>query len=568
MDPLTKVGHFNSSAQDSIIRLKNNQKYFFHKYTVTVSIPQYIQFFLLHIIYYGIFGPLIAIPALCSKNLSNLFSNLQITKLGVSFYAQTFYWICALLLYYAFFDKMMIADFSLLHIWVIALILRSMTIAGKYATYQKIQIQRYFKEKLTIQQLIGELMFYNWLAQKTPIIETELKNSFMRKDIDRRLLKAAFMEKLEGETKKEFDQIINDIQSKGEEMKAKVVKDAELGDKATLEYYDSTLVFHFLTRAYNRIFPIKGYQYFLLFLTSFLYGLSPALIRVFRGKKFHGEETLEIIIFYFTAFGYCFLIFTAAGFYRLAMRDINNKRFILRNLGQLISPRNDPKISNQKLLPSFNIVDKLSVSAWLNLRTIGLDYGKKFHKRHELFVSVAFLIGLSAIVYAFSIHYYASIFDQEITQELEDLTYCLLIDFFLMSLMFLRLIHGAAKVNGEFSVHIQIVKKNKELLKRFSNNIEFYFGSQNRVAKGEVGLSFLQERLTEEIKSLKGEKTVEDFLAELIGLYENCARSLQDEMKYGSVRVLGAGVGMGYVCISFVGILILGFLSIEILVFK
>lgn len=577
---LNKVGYFSCDTEDGLLRLHNNSKYFYHRHVVSFSISQYNYFLLLHIIYYAVLGPFIAIPGICSKRLRNLNSNLLIIRPGVSFWAQNYYWVTSLLIYYSAYNKMLIGDFVILHTLFLSLVLRSSTIAGKYATFQKTQLNRYFEEVLTIADLNKELMMYDWLKQKPEIIESELENSFSRRDVDRGLLKIAFLEKLSKETEEELKKITEDLGLN----KDTIYTEVKTGKSEYTEYkyYDATYLFHYLTRYYNQNNKISGCKTLSLYAFSGFYALLPGFLRILRGKKFHGEKAFEIFIFYFTSFGTCFLVFTTIMFYILAVRDLNHKKFVLEQLGHMISPKKDTRISHLKLLPTINVIDVVSLSTWVSLRKLCLDYGKKFFYRHQLFMPIIFIIGLKSIISAFIIYYIQDSRSQEINDKLTDLIYFLILDFFLMFYMFFMMLYGSALINKEFDLHIEILKGNRDLIKRFIRYEDFYFKDFKEDGKNleidekskqysmifgaSIPKNYLQKRLSREVlilKEIRKKQNITQILEDLLEMIEGFVLELEDEKEYGVLKVLGFTVST-----ESVRNLMIGFASIAVTAYE
>lgn len=557
------VGYFQSEEQDRLTREKNNKKYFFHRYRVVFSPSQYTFFFFIHMIYLGILGLFIAIPAICSKKFKNLCSNLQITRISPGFFLQTLIWLSGLGTVFVLINENKIGDFMLLHIWITALILRSITIAAKYSSFDRILIKRHFEEKLTDEELARELLLTKWRGQGADIIENEINCACLRKDIDRRILKAAFMEEPTKEIKKELDSIAKEAAIPMKE--AAVI---EALDSSKLEYFDPTLVIHFFARKFNKPNGLKSYHFLVLMIFSYVYAFSPGFIRLARSKKFHGEETLEIIIFYFGAFFNGFMIFTAAVFYKAALIDLQRKHYVLKNIGLLISSRNNREIAEKKWLPSFNLADPQSVSGWINLRKITQNYGRRFFLRHELFMTATSIMIYHSITLAFGLKYILENLKEPITEKIEDLTYVLLIQFVLMSILTRRLVRAAAKGNKVIDKHIEILKRNRDLIQQFMNYEEFYFGDGDKkgVFAGEGELSFVQRRLVEEVR-MRGE-SVKEVLEGLLKRYEQGVMELEDERKFEGVKLYGNIVSRRNVMVLGFVFIVFGLLGYQILVRK
>jgi hypothetical protein len=88
-------------------------------------------------------------------------------------------------------------------------------------------------------------------------------------------------------------------------------------------------------------------------------------------------------------------------FFIVAVRDMKRRSYILQQLGQYLSPKKLIKSKEEKLLPTFNILDQVSMNTWINLRKLSIDYGRKYFHRHEIFLPVVFLLAIISIVVVF-----------------------------------------------------------------------------------------------------------------------------------------------------------------------
>lgn len=569
---LEGVGYFHNEEQDELTRDKHNEKYFFHRYRVGFSVFQYFFFLNLHIIYLSVLGPIIAIPAICAKKFRNLCSNLLITRPSQAFWLQNFIWLSGLANLFAIIDEdNKIGDYMLLHIWITAVVFRSLTIAGKYSTFDRILIKSHLEKKLTIEELRRELLLLKWKTQGPEIIDMEIRCACLRKDIDRRTLKVAFMED-PGSAKKEFSQIVKDASLPLKEVFFSGKADSEASDGSKLIYMDPTLVIHFFARKFNKSSGMKGYHNLYIMVLSYAWAFAGGFIRLARGKKFHGEELLEIIIFYFGALFNGLMISAGAAFYKAAKIDLQRKLYVLRNVGQMISPREDRTISSKKLLPTVNLADIQSVSTWIKLRKIVQNYGRRFFLRHELFMMAATVICTLAIVMAFGLRYLLDNLEEPITEKIEDLTYIILIQYIIVGFLNRRLLRAAALANKEIDSHIHILKKNRDLIQQFIDYEEFYFGNKAKSAiwGGKDKSSFVQKRIVEEIKMLKNGRNVEvkDILEGLLKSYQKGIIELEDEKQYEGIKLFGKPITMKNVGSWGVGFIVLGLLAYELLVRK
>jgi hypothetical protein len=247
-------------------------------------------------------------------------------------------------------------------------------------------------------------------------------------------------------------------------------------DGKEIWYYDAKVVFEFLIKEFNKrdkTFTRK--KFFLIILASNLFGISPGIFRLFAGETFHGEGWLYITSFYLNGLSSGFMMLTALMFFTSAKIDMRRRSFILRQLGQMISPKKLITYKEAKLLPTINITDQLSLNTWLDLRKLAVDYGRKFFYRHEIFLPVVFCIGLVSLVGAFVLIIVGVETSHHVGTELAKMKYLLLLNVWILNFIFFSLLYQGAGINVEFSEHSNIMKKNKQIYNDLLFFQEFYF---------------------------------------------------------------------------------------------
>ena len=605
---VTKLGYFGDDDRDNEKKAMIDNKYFYYRHIVNFSLKQYLNFLVFHVVYYAIFGPFVIAFVICKPRLKMFYSNLLITRLSISFYAQTFYWISSMMIYYSYYNNLSIGDYALVHSLIVSTVLRCCTIAGKYATFQPSQINRYYETFISESDLNKELMMIDWLRQKPHIIREEIMNSLLRKEIDPQTLKLSFIiplsDKVEDQLRDVADSIRDQVMKMKQKKKEKKRKEKErknmiLGKSKNKEgneaeensvspqknkfkksqtinmeelvnpkskyfwtdnngrrYYDGRVVFEHLTSSYNKENPVSKLYILFLISGSIFYGIFSGLMRVARGESFHGSGALEITIFYWTALSNCFLIFTTVMFYHQAIRDLQNKNFMLEQLGQMISPRKDIDLSYTKKLPTINIIDPISLHTWTCMRRVCLDYGLRFFYRHQLFIPIVLMVGFIAASLAIALHYLLKENDIERTSALLDLKNYLYLDTVLMFTMFFTLLFKSARINNHFERHIKILKGNKDLFMELLRFKDYYFKDffddlasvlsdhksfYHGILTGDTE-SYVHYRVAREIMFLSegGDPDyIERRLKKLIETKTEFIEKLEDETEFYSLKVLG-----------------------------
>ena len=447
----------------------------------------------------------------------------------------------------------------MLHTLLLSVVLRSSTIAGKYATFQKEQLQKYCKLYISKKELDNELMMIDWLKQKSSIIFEEISNSILRKEIDVSTFKLSFFVKLGKEVDLEIEEIVERKDGFGG---IQTVNHRFGGQEC--RYYDARIVFEYFIGKFNERNKI-GIFNILFFLTlSILYGMLNGILRMIEGKCFDGETSQEKFIFYTVSLSNCFLMFTTVMFYDQANRDLRAKSYVLDQLGQLISARKIIEFSNTKLLPTLSLTDPVSMNTWMNLRKLALDYGLRFFYRHQIFFPVILIIGTLSTVIAFSIHIYWK------KSEKQKIAYLFWFDHILMFSMVFKLLFNSARVNSHFASHSKAIGHNFQIFSELLRFKEFYFKQKYEELHGlenfseteseeefpfkKKSQSFVHKRIIEQLiqkkicflKKLKEESEFYEYIGNCLenvkDLYTELDHVLQQEEKFYGLKILGLKV--------------------------
>ena len=549
---ISELGYFGDDQRDDIKRDAMKDKYFFHRYLVGFSLLQYSVFLGIHLLIYGLLGPFSLLAILVYPKLRFLFSNLLMSRfLSISFAAQTYYWICSVMIYYAIYSGMGIGDYMLAHTLTVSLLFRSCTIAGKYATFQPLQVKKYFTVYISSKELNNELMMIDWLRQTSEIVFEEISYALKRLEIDISTLKISFFVPLNKQVEDEF----NTICEQRNDFDLIYRENPMFRDGKKVRYYDGRVVFEYLVKQFNKMRVLSWWYLLLLGSLSLLYGVTPGIFRAYRGNSFHGEGWAEIAIFYCTSLSNCFMIFTTTMFWDQAIKDLDLKNFILERLSHMVSPRKVSHLSKVKIMPTINIADPVSLTTWLNLRRVCLDYGLRFFYRHQIFIPALLLVGLVSIVAAFAL-YYLKIGDRiSNSYHIDDLIHCLILDFTFVFIMFFRLLFKSARVNSHFKHHLEILRFNKRIFLELRRHFEYYFSQylppQEQEALfrkkfwffGKKSDSYINKRVAKELYETTGSlDAAENVLDSVVDMVSELIEGMESEKEFSALKILNMEV--------------------------
>lgn len=571
------INYFGDEETDKLMMDKVlHNPYYYNEHEVGFSLSQYMEAIIVHILGFGILGPFVNIYTLFTKKNKYLMSNMHFGRFSFTAGFQYLYWIIALLQYYLFFftDSISI-DYNTMYILFISIIMRSSVIAGKYSTFQPNYMRMVRETKLQDSEIRRELMMVRWFGQGDEVVLEEIHHSLVRKEIDDEIFKIAFMGKMGENTTQELKEIY--LSHKEEYCKNKF-EERKAGRKV-IHYFDSKVVFEFLVKKFNKtkLKRLKTQLFILIFILMIVYGFGAGFVRLIFNQTFHGESTLPIISFYENFIANVLLVLTTYLFFGVGKMDMMRRSFILRQMGQMISPKKLEDYTDPKYLPTVNILDQLTLNSWLELRKLTIDYGKKYFYRHQVFMPVIFFLGLLNLIIALGFVFF-NLTDNEKTKiEIAKLQIFMVVCFILSYYMLFDLLYKAAAINKEFNSHIEILKSNKQLYKDLLFFKEFYFSAGMKENKevysydavqlrGRKSSSYVHLKLAREISEILGdalEENIKEYLENLIMVNDACVEELEDEEKFNSLRVLGFEVNDGTVTN-----LIVVFLSITVTAYE
>jgi hypothetical protein len=435
--------------------------------------------FALHLIQATMLGPFINFYTLIfRRNSPWLMNNLLFSRVNTFwFWMQTVSWALALLYFYLYlFTDSVVSDFLTVAYLVFAYTVRCSTIAGKYAIYPKALYKKVKKKKISTKEIYDQFMLKAWYRQDENIIHQEIDSSIQRMEIDDSLFKIAFMDEINDGVKSQFWDIMKVHKDYYERIDGIMILKCCTSHKV-LKYYDGKIIFEYLIKEYNKDqeTPILGYFF------MHLYGVWnyfwPACLRNLYGQTWFGNTWVEYIAYFGNGIFIYYLLFSTIQFFSAGVRDMKRRAYMLGQLGQYISPRKIHGAKDKKLLPTINMLDKVSLHTWLDLRKLTIDYGKKYFKRHELFMPVIFQLGFMCMIFLFIV--VSNIIplgnSNSALIEKNKLSIGLACGIgYLFGLLFWML-YNAAHINRQFDKHSEILKNNKDLLEDILNFKEFYF---------------------------------------------------------------------------------------------
>lgn len=278
--------------------------------------------------------------------------------------------------------------------------------------------------------------------------------------------------------------------------------------------------------------------------------------------------------------------------FSLAFTDLKRKISMMIELDQMLKPEKDS--SNRKVLPTINVLEKASLLSWRKMRLATRDYGKKFFTRHNLFypcllIAMALLLG-----FLFAIKFEFFVMQEHLSKALQLLVFQ---DFFTFGALVLILLYLGAGVNSFYEKHIFSLKNLHCLVSELLDYQNHFFpksydlaaggGHNTSFAGSEAGRNKycfaikriqhkfvfdkdltdpLLARLAQELEKLVAMDEIENYLEELLEVYEKIINDLQHEEETGKLSIIGLKIDKKIFWNMLVGLFTLAYASYQFLV--
>jgi hypothetical protein len=270
--------------------------------------------------------------------------------------------------------------------------LRSVNVGAKYATFTRAYRDRLLSRYITDEEQTKWNLLGPWDAQDNHVVKREINYAMRRKMIDASTFKVSFIDP----PSKLIADALTDSKVLGDYCKGHANYKIP-GSEGFIQYYDcrslvyNLLAIHTQSRKNNVILPIAIF-------CTLLWFCLPGLTRLLVGLNYCGTTWNHVIVFFVTSFFFMPLFFINFMFFKRAYYDYDRIDFLNNQLWQMLSPTKVPTVEN-KIFPTINIADPISLQAWINMRRMAFDYGINFHSRHRIFIPMCFIFAVAAFVF-------------------------------------------------------------------------------------------------------------------------------------------------------------------------
>lgn len=498
---------------------------------------------------------------------------MEFVRLNSIAVTQAFYWLITMFIIIGFtlqyqkIDSTGVFDAPLLKTIITSIILRTTSIAGKYATYSRDLISRYRTEYINKDVIFTEFMLVGWLKQGSEIIFAEIKHCLTRLEIDKSTFSLSFMAKVSSSVE---SGLVGISEERGDNTGKNLSLDYRFNQK-DFRYFKGDQIFELLVKLFNEKLKIP-LRMAIGFVLGTLWAFVPSFLRVLDGQSFHGEGWMDICATYMNGLLSSFLFFVQYMFYIQAITDMSRKYFIMCQLGFMISPRKIKLYQFKKYFPTISILDTVSLNSWYNLRRMSLDFGRKYFYRHEIFLPVNLMLTLFNVVFYFTVLYLVRLDKLLPSKSNSRILYTCIIDGGCFLIVTFHFLYSAGYLNSQFDAHLGLIQKNKGLISNILQFRHFYFhqhiGSKNIFGRDMKMIlpsnsdSALHRKIRQEIIKMLGEKLVlsddpdklvKDYLIEIIRDYDKLSQDLEHEKIFEQVKILNITITRGSLLSFFVG---------------
>ncbi|KAM3143681.1 hypothetical protein pb186bvf_004177 [Paramecium bursaria] len=404
---------------------------------------QFQEFFIYHIAFYLI-GPLVV---LLFQN-RELMINLNFLGFNSLFLRHLCLWIFLLfsLLTYIFTSHSIIELSDFIFIWI-AVIIRSIIIASKFATFSSAKCTLYKIQVIKNNQFMFDEIIDEWRSQTADILLLEQVRCLKRHQFEVSLYKIDFMVPLGLDTQSNIKNTQINYQT---EYKIDLKNNQYCGFQ----------IFGYLVNKYQEIHPSKNFL-----IQSLIESIGTAGMPIFLRLDLimWGEcsswDIFRLIINFLVAFQafYGFFLFIHLTFY-----DQGRRFFLVQQCLYMIKS-NAQRYFYEKYIPTINFSNFQTLQAWSMLRALCFDYGQSYTLRQQGFFMILFLGFISIMYQQFFKQLLSQTFQLELWGELS-------LFIIIFNLYYLFLGATSNSFYSEFEVSLQEVKSVYQDILRMKNS--------------------------------------------------------------------------------------------------
>jgi len=226
------------------------------------------------------------------------------------------------------------------------------------------------------------------------------------------------------------------------------------------------------------------------------------------------------------------MIITQQNVFLEILLNIKRRKDAMLKLGELITP------GKRTSLPNLNIFDEMSLRTWVKLRKVFMHFGERQLKVLSLIITL-FLIRLAIAAIVFYISYLLDLEKETSNQTLKSCAILVIIQGHYVYLYLLALISIAITINQQYTVHRDLMMKNKEIVKEMYRLYPHYIANEHPLKPRRLFEDQALKVLKKEFPGPYDQEKMERKLKALIETYNNIASELQDEERKTPIKFFG-----------------------------
>jgi len=376
------------------IRAKVNFQ--FYRHNLNFNQWYYLEAFIFHVLYFGILGPFILIPGLFYWPYLRMMFNMDMFGgKGLIYWMSIMHWFCNIMILLCRFHwEIETVNYAHVYLAAVVLLIRCSSISAKYATYSSEVRAAYMGRYVTPAERSQWLIGKHWAPQEDNFVEQHINYSMRRKYIDQSTFKISFLEE-------PSQQVHGFLTYKPADLKGSnrfTITDSNVKvtvGEESIQYYDARAILYQLFlkhKDYMNKGTWKKNAKLFYFIVCIFFTLCVLFGRLYSDLSACGYDPIDIVAFWLPLM---FISFLAWGmnnnFFFPALNDLDRIDWCLEQLSQMYSVTKIEGV-DEKIFPTINLADAISIQSWLNCRKIVYDYGRGFHDRHKTFITILMVI--------------------------------------------------------------------------------------------------------------------------------------------------------------------------------
>lgn len=550
MDPeFTNLLYFSDDKKYADLKRRTKLALQYYPHEFTMNLWYFLEAFILNFLHMAFFGPLIWLFAIYPPYINFLW-NMEFLGASPSYILSLIIWVLTILVLFGrFYWDFLAIDYGYLTIPAFAIVLRSASIAAKFATFtpryrKRMQGVVLKKEEIEEKELLG-----GWSNQEHHFAETEIVNSMVRRSVDDSTFKVSFIVMPSEEALELLDEIKHENQAMGE---TRVQTDF-----MTVPYYDCKTVLFSLIK-FHHDHKKEDWVFMLFIFLSLAWTSGPGTARILLNYKFAGDDGLETTLFFGGVIFYTLIMIFNTVHFITAYFDYDRIIFCLEQLSQMYSPDNLTTIRD-KLMPTVNLADAVSLQGWISMRKVLMSYGAPYFNRHMI---------LTPTLLAFAATSAAGLFTLEAlnlnlsSDEVFLIQAPLSFSFIFFGGMFLMLLRKGQLINDQFKIHIELLRENQQIFQTFHHFRDYYIGEmEDRELPYKVNgifttepQSYVHQKMAEEAKRLIGgqDDICNEYIEKLVEMQEEFIIEIEKDYKFNAKTLFGFNINFALMGAFFV----------------